>query len=434
MEGDVARRALEIAKDVTKRLRDRERLLAANRAAVEQTRFPRTIYWEPYGIAQGDAGIALLCSYLDACFPSEEWDVVGHDYLTWAVQAADNAACPPLGLFGGLAGLAFAARSLSRDGTRYRGLLDTLDANLSARALDQARTLVGRHGVAVSEFDLITGLSGIGAYFLYRGFGPPVDVALRATLKGIVTLTDTKDGVPHWYTPSHLIADESMAKLYSMGNLNCGLAHGIPGPLALMALALESDVSVEGLNAALVRTAEWLARHRTSDAFGVNWPTIVPFSPDGVVPPGSLDSSRAAWCYGTPGVARALWLAGQVLDHEDLCQLAIEGMAAVYRRPVPKRRIDSPTFCHGVAGLLQVTLRFAHDTGLPFFKEAATSLCEQLLSRYDPDRALGFSSIEPEGNLVDRPGLLDGAPGVVLAMLAAATDIRPTWDRLFLLS
>jgi len=434
VQGDVARRALEVANEVARRLRHRERLLAANRAALEQTRFPRAIHWEPYGVAQGDAGIALACSYLDACCPSEGWDVVGHDYLTWAVHAANHVGYPPLDLFGGLAGLGFAAHSLSRDGTRYRGLLEALDANLSARALGQARTLVGRHGVAVSEFDLISGLAGVGAYFLYRGCGAPIDLALRATLEGIVALTETTGGVPHWYTPGHLIADESMAKMYPMGNLNCGLAHGIPGPLALMALALGSGVSVNGLNAALLRTAEWVARHRTFDAFGVNWPTVVPFSPDGVVPPGSLDSSRAAWCYGTPGVARALWLAGQALDHQDLCQLAIEGMAAVYRRPVSERRIDSPTFCHGVAGLLQVTVRFAHDTGLPFFKEAATSLCEQLLSRYDPDRALGFASIEPAGNLVDRPDLLDGAPGVVLALLAAATDVPPAWDRLFLLS
>ena len=55
VQGDVARRALEVAKDVTNRLRDRERLLAANQAALEQTHYPRTLHWEPYGIAHGDA-------------------------------------------------------------------------------------------------------------------------------------------------------------------------------------------------------------------------------------------------------------------------------------------------------------------------------------------------------------------------------------------
>jgi hypothetical protein len=109
-------------------------------------------------------------------------------------------------------------------------------------------------------------------------------------------------------------------------------------------------------------------------------------------------------------------------------------MEAVYRRPLHVRRIDSPTFCHGVAGLLQITFRFAHETGLPQFTEAARALYEQLLSLYEPDSLLGYYSLEPGGNRVDQPGLLDGVPGVVLALLAAATSVEPTWDRLFLLS
>src|SRR5260370_38329205 len=121
---------------------------------------------------------------------------------------------------------------------------------------------------------------------------------------------------------------------------------------------------------------------------------------------------------------------GAASEQEAFRDASRRAKAAGGRTAVGKRTWDD-SWC---AGLLQVTLRFAHDTGLPFFKEAATSLCEQLLSRYDPERTFGFSSIEPEGNLVDQPGLLDGAPGVVLTMLSAATDFLPSWDRLFLLS
>jgi hypothetical protein len=432
--GDVAARVLDVAKEVAERLRARNRLLAANQSAAEQTRYPNTVHWEPLGVAQGDAGLALACSYLDACFPAEGWDLTGHEYLTCAAQAAAEAGHLQLSLFAGLAGLAFAARSLSRDGTRYRRLLDALNQELCSRVLEPAGALASRHGLAVSEFDLITGLSGVGAYLLVQGGVPPGDVALNAVLEGMVALTEADGGIPHWYTPSHLLSDEAMLGHYPQGNLNCGLAHGVPGPLALMALALEAGFAVGGLREAVGRTADWLVGHRTADRFGPNWPTVVPVAPDGAARPDLLDSSRAAWCYGTPGVARALWLAGRALGDEELCSVAVEGMAAVYRRPVPLRRIDSPTFCHGVAGLLQVTLRFARDTGSPFFAKAATALCEQLLTLYEPDRPLGFRAIEPAGNRVDQPGLLDGAPGVVLTLLAASTNVEPTWDRLFLLS
>jgi hypothetical protein len=114
--------------------------------------------------------------------------------------------------------------------------------------------------------------------------------------------------------------------------------------------------------------------------------------------------------------------------------LAIEAMQAVYRRPMPARYIDSPTFCHGVAGLLQITLRFANDTGLALFADAAAGLTEWLLSAHEPDSLLGYRNWEPGGTRVDQPGLLDGAPGVMLTLLAAATDLEPSWDRAFLLA
>ncbi|HWC28058.1 MAG TPA: lanthionine synthetase LanC family protein, partial [Solirubrobacteraceae bacterium] len=131
---------------------------------------------------------------------------------------------------------------------------------------------------------------------------------------------------------------------------------------------------------------------------------------------------------------RSLWLAAAALDDDRLAALATDAMRAVYRRPLPERQIDSPTFCHGVAGLLQITLRFAHDTGEEVFADAARQLADQLLGAYEPDSLLGFRSLEPAGNPVDQAGLLDGAPGVALVLLAAATDAEPTWDRLFLLA
>ena len=133
-------------------------------------------------------------------------------------------------------------------------------------------------------------------------------------------------------------------------------------------------------------------------------------------------------------MSRSLWLAGEALDDEPLRALAVEGMEAVYRRPAHERGIDSPTFCHGVAGLLQVTLRFAHDTGLPVFAAAADALAAQLVDAYDGSRLLGYASLEPGDNPVDQPGLLDGAAGVALVLIAASTDAEPVWDRLFLLS
>jgi lantibiotic biosynthesis protein len=431
--------AVAVAQEVAARLRDREQIEAAYMAAARQTAFPQSVYWAPHSIAQGDAGLALMCGYLDACFPDEGWDATAHQYLTLAARGAQQSGYLATGMFGGLSGFAFAAWSLSRQGTRYKKLLAAIEPTLLSQTVELADTLSRqKQSVSVGQFDLISGLSGVGAYLLCRREHQKPAAALRAVLRGLIALTSEDEGIPRWHTPAHLMSDEEKRlRLYPNGNLNCGLAHGIPGPLGLMALAVCSGVEVDGLKETIDRVASWLSQKRVDDAWGVNWPTAMPLAPDGKAaaePPPSAEPSRSAWCYGSPGVARALWFAGEALDNPEYRELAVEAMKAVYRRPVWERRIDSPTFCHGVAGLLQITLRFANDTGLPLFAEAAGTLSEQLLSLHDPDSLLGYYSLEPGGQRVDQPGLLDGAPGVVLVLLAAATDVEPNWDRLFLLS
>ena len=140
---------------------------------------------------------------------------------------------------------------------------------------------------------------------------------------------------------------------------------------------------MDGIEEAIHRVAVWLVQHHLDDQWGINWPTAVRVEDNGKASTESalpFEPSRTAWCYGSPGLARSLWLAGKALDNTQYCELAIAAMEATYRRPLDARRIDSPTFCHGVAGLMQITLRFAHDTKLPQFTQAAQALGEQLFS------------------------------------------------------
>jgi len=437
-----AARAMGVAQVVAARFRDDHRVPLAAVTAPTQTAFPRTIHWQPTSLAQGDAGMALICAYLDVCFPDQEWDRIGHRYLTAAAQGAEQAPFQSSGMFSGLAGVAFSALSLSRGRSRYRRLLTVLNDALLPQIAAQAHNLNRQavDGLSFGEFDVISGLAGMGAYLLAYHSSRREDAAaaavIEAVLDALVALAGDTGGLPRWWTPPHLLGDEEAIALHPYGNLNCGLAHGIPGPLALMALALSGGTVVSGLEEAIDRLAEWLAGYRAADDWGVNWPYAVPLTPDGAPDraAASRAPSRAAWCYGAPGVARALWLAGVARKRSEWRDLAVEAMEAVYRRPVAVRNIDSPTLCHGVAGLLQITLRFAHDTGLPVFTEAATDLFEWLYGAYEPDSLLGYRNWEPGGRRIDQPGLLDGAPGVLLTLLAACTDVEPSWDRAFLLA
>jgi lantibiotic biosynthesis protein len=446
LERDEAAKALSIARDVASRLRDPTRVEAMAAAARQQTDHLRSTHWRPYGVAQGYAGTALFLGAADAAMPGEGWDLAAHQHLQPAVRAAEKESRLTYGMSAGVGGLAFAAWYLSRQGTRYGKLLRSMDAAVVHLVTSATTTLAQtlHRGSGVSTFDVISGFAGVGRHLLLRRDDPPHRAALEGVLRFLVALSREENGVPLWHTPAPFIADPATQRIHPHGNLNCGLAHGIPGPLALLSLAATHGVVVEGQSEAIRRIADWLCGYRMRDQWGLNWPTAVPLGPGGlpIMPPlapeeepaAAYRPSRAAWCYGSPGVARSLWFAGKAIADPGYQDIAVAAMEAVYRRPLAARHIDAPTFCHGVAGLQQITLRFAHDSGLPLFNDAARALNRQLLDAYEPASLLGYRNLEPGGRWVDQPGLLNGAPGVALVLLAASTPVEPRWDTLFLLS
>src|SRR5262249_14820649 len=148
----------------------------------------------------------------------------------------------------GLSGLAFGALQLSRGGTRYQRLLTRLDDAICDQAIPLADALSEQHngmtfgGVAVSSR-----LSGLGAYLLCgRNVPGPCDT-LSSVIGALVELASDEATVPRWVTPAELLWDEGMKEIYPDGNLNCGLAHGIPGPLAFLSQSLRAGSTADGL-------------------------------------------------------------------------------------------------------------------------------------------------------------------------------------------
>ncbi|MDH6246091.1 lanthionine synthetase C family protein [Mycobacterium sp. OTB74] len=440
-ESTQAAAAREIALAIANRLRSPVEVEGAVVEARLQSNLPKGgPQWAGYGLAQGYAGLALLFGHLDRCFPGDGWDRVAHRHLEIAAHDAASRGYLPPGLSAGLSGLAFAASYLSQGGARYQRLLATLDQAL----IDQLKPLIAnvreqRHGVPVNAFDLISGLSGAGVYLLSRRESPDAEEVLDQLVDALIELSLEDDGLPRWHTPRHLSSsNDVMLEQLPHGYLNCGLAHGIPGPLAVLSLSRLAGLTCAGLDEAIHRFAAWILAHRLDDQWGINWPAgvgLLPASDGGFrIAPVEPPQARAGWCYGSPGVSRSLYLAGLALRSREYCDLAAAAAEAVLRRPVAMRWIDSPTFCHGVAGLLQVLLRLSNDTGAETLRTGASTVLAQLLALHEPESLLGYRSIEFEGKRVDQPGLLDGAPGVALVLLAAACPVEPDWDRAFLVS
>jgi hypothetical protein len=398
-----------------------------------QTSGSASSVWRTFSLAKGDAGVALMCGYVDECYPDAGWDVIGHQYLTVAATGISQLPDPPLGLFEGLCGVAFATSSLSRGSSRYRKLQDTLDVAIDERAKVLASRPIGiaNDGMSVHQFDLISGLCGVGVYLLHRHDCQRQSPALVPLLRWLLKACAPPDAgmLPRWFTPPHMAP--TMQYAYPYGSMNCGLAHGIAGPLALFSLAYSAGIVIEGLPEAIHGLASWLIEQGVRSDGAPGWPAAVPLLVNGQ--PGRSQVSRPGWCYGNPGVARALWLAGRALNDPDIGRVSTDGMVMVYSQPSEQRGLRSPNLCHGVAGLMQVAMRYSIDTGLPVHADACATLVGELIEMRQEDAVLGYRDEDLDGTPVDCPSFLTGAAGVAMSLIATAHGVVPKWHRILLL-
>ena len=96
--------------------------------------------------------------------------------------------------------------------------------------------------------------------------------------------------------------------------------------------------------------------------------------------------------------------------------------------------------CHGAAGLGHIFNRFFQTTSEDTFRKAARFWIERTLELRRAGQGIaGYSAYrdtndDGEEYWEDRVGILEGAAGVALALLAAATGVEPEWDRMLLVS
>ena len=422
--------ALKAAFFVAERMRDLDFVEATAKQVAQQASYP--IIWSASSLAYG-CGSALMYGYFDSCFPEQGWDVPTQSYLSLVASVTQQMGFLSPSLFGGASGIALALVTASRRGRRYQKTLARLHQGINDQVLEHNwyRSEVD-WGVADSDYDIISGASGILAYLVStKQSDALVQSAIEHLLKYLTWLAKPGQvvGKERWYVPASLFVTDAQRLAFPQGNFNCGLAHGMPGPLAALALTSLAGYRYPGYRESIAYLSDWIIAHSVIETWGIDWPNMVPFeSASNADAWKSLPPTRSAWCYGAPGVSRALWLAGQALEDDNLLHVAVEAIESVLRKPVSQRHIPSPHICHGTAGLLQICLRFAHESESALVKEHIPILVEQILDVFDPAFSLGFRDID-QGVPIDQPAWLTGAPGIAMALLAASTPVEPSWDR-----
>jgi lantibiotic biosynthesis protein len=411
-DGNLLRRQLRTAHAVAARLTDA--LALPPPPELGDDRSPSSPRWRGQSLSKGAAGVAVLHG-ARAHAGLGGWDRV-HAWLACATRE-DLSAGAGAGLWFGAPAVAFAVSTAAPPGTypRAREALDAavtrpVQARLTAASARIAATL----RPSLAEFDVVRGLTGLGAYLLRRA---PRGTLVRHVLTYLVRLTeplpaDDQAGLsaPGWWSSD--VPSGQPVGAFDGGHADLGMAHGITGPLALLALAMRQGIIVEGHAAAMDRICRWLDTWRHDGPAGPWWPERVSLAELRTGRSIHSGPARPSWCYGTPGMARAQQLAGRALGDHARQHRAEHALASCLSDPAQ------------LARLIATAWYAAADALSPDIGTHLSQLLDTLIDHADRGNA-------PSGPL---PGLIEGSAGIALTLHSIATGTNTCWETCLLIN
>ncbi|MET7300932.1 lanthionine synthetase C family protein [Embleya sp. NPDC005575] len=434
-----ADRARATVTRVLDRLADPEAVAAdTNAAAAESWSGEGTPPWAELSLSSGFPGVSLAFSGTTSRGP--EHTARAHAYLARAMAVLARERFPAGGVFDGPGSVAVATLVAHHATGGYVSALARLDDHqrrVVHAALPRPRTNMPL--ATNAEFETVRGLSGIGRYLLARvtAGGEAGAAELRMVLSYLVGLADgeiTHRGrkVPRWWT----LAAPKLGQEAELpdGHLNLGLSHGVAGPLALLSLSWRAGVQVPGHGGAIERLVALLTECAVPAGDALWWPPFRTLHEWVADPDPDAKAPRPSWCYGVPGVSRAIQLAALALDRPDWHDLTRRSLTGLLDTPIADWGIDDPALCHGWGGMLHLLGLLAEhldDARLPCVRDELAAL---ILAQYHDEYRFGFRTTMtdvPQG--ADVPAFLEGAAGVALALDAYAEG-RATagWDQALL--
>ncbi|HEX7838335.1 MAG TPA: lanthionine synthetase C family protein [Kofleriaceae bacterium] len=322
------------------------------------------------------------------------------------------------GLYGGAARVAFAVGHLSAGE----------DADSACEMIE--RSLLRYVAEPTEVYDLISGLVGLAVPVLQRIADGKASESSEPLAHGILDQLERlarpmETGVA-WFTPPGLLPDWQR-EIAPDGYINLGLAHGMPGVVAILARYIAAGVEVARSHALLGGAVSYL-RSVAGPVPGARYTAWLPSRPEW--------STRVAWCSGDLGVAIALMSAATATDRDDWRSEALELAHGMAGRPFESSQVIDVPICHGAVGVAHLFNRLAQATGDADLARTADRWFAQALAMRRRDEAIAGFPLAAVGDGETRwqpsADLLTGASGVALALHAAISPIEPAWDQLLL--
>ncbi|QRK11340.1 hypothetical protein JQX13_15445 [Archangium violaceum] len=353
-------------------------------------------------LGSGSAGAALCLAYVGTAIGEEPLVDDAVTLLSSAIEQAGARQMSPA-FAEGLAGVGWAIEHLRKE----LGWGDGDDPN---EMLDDVLLRHVSRDAWLQPWGHLEGLTGVGAYFLERLPSPRARAGLERIVLHLLEGAWSTQGLGRtWWTMRQLLP-EPLRSRHRFGHYDLGVAHGVPGILGFLGQVSAAGIARPESQGVASKAMEWLWSRRTSEE-----PSRFPAYDGSEVP---HPPAPEGWEHGAIGLGSALLVTADALGDTGRASSLLSWLRAT---ALANTEIsgDDVGLRRGAAGLGHLYNRLHQRTGEAVFAERARAWLLHAMERAARQTRLG---------------LLDGAAGTALALLAATSSQAPAWDRLLLLS
>ena len=369
---------------------------------------------EPFvGLHSGTGGIILFYAYWAKFLNEDSYSDKLMKILEFSINNFEKKEAP-FNLFRGLGGLGWVIAHLKK-----KNFIDA-DLDIVLKLIDESIMTIMLSQIRNKNYDFLHGALGGLLYLMERYNAEDINDYFLLIIKELKNESLTDDG-------NFLLIDNRKSEKGKTG-FNLGLAHGIPGFIALLSIAIKEGTNLKEMKTLIKKNVAWLLQQKR----GVNDSSIYPHR----IPYGDKDFGQIGWCFGDLGVASSLYLAGETLNIEEWKTEAIDTFR--FNSPIRHniRNIMDAAICHGAISPAHLFNRIYQKTKIEIFKETSQFWYKEVF-RYKSfrDGHVGFKSYNvPQNKYLKNLDLLSGLTGIGLSLISSISNIEPEWDRCLLLS
>ncbi len=372
--------------------------------------------YDTIGVLSGSSGVALFHFYYSQFANDSRHEDKGAEIMTRTFEQIQKGFTYPT-FCNGIAGACWVLELLKEE------QFIELEEDIITSEVDTYLYEKMKSFIEDNNFDFLHGAIGIGYYFLKRYENIQTSSPncrykyyllelLNAIAKNAI---QTKNFVK-W--KSGIISGSFRAEGY-----NLGLAHGIPSIILFLSKLAEYPIFNRLCFELLEPSCNYILSCKHIDE------SLTSSFPNWIVRDDiASHNSRLAWCYGDLGVGIALLQTAKTIKNETIYQEAIDLLQRTTNRKSPfEANITDPGLCHGSYGVMNMYLQMfliSDDTVFKDISDLWAQLSLDMIGFEDKNRDL--TSIEPS--------LLDGTPGIGMALISYLNLDYTKWKEAFLIA